>query len=201
MLMVLMVLLMTTAAATFAIYSTTIEIRSAGYARQAMQTSYLAENGAYAGISYIDAIGAQAMRTQYERTRVTAGTSTEVNSATLSRDSNLLRVRMSDLESTGGFTAPALETDMVRQPSLGPAHTGAYNATFNLNGTDMYRHYVASPGRNLTGNSQMIFVRMNLTARSSIAPRGDAPRGSDLRGYHETAVNARAMADVGPFPN
>src|SRR5690606_8313768 len=86
MLVVLMVLLMTTAMATFAIHATSMELRGAGHARQAVQAEHLAEGATYAGVSYIDRLGALGSLTQYLRTTVAAGTLTAPNEATMDRE-------------------------------------------------------------------------------------------------------------------
>lgn len=198
MLVVLMVLMMTTATATFAIHATTVEMRSAGYARSSMQTSYVAEGGAYAALGYVDAIGARAAFTQYSRTRVTALTSVAPNSASLNRETNVLRIEMTDF--TGGYdvSSPPLELDATRTPSLGPRNNIVPN--FTVDGTDMYRNQRQQAGRDQSGRNPMTYARINFTSRGRTAPVSDNTRTGDPRSYHESAVNARAMAEMGPFP-
>ena len=58
MLGVMLVVLMVTATAMFAVYSTTYELRSAGTFRQAMQTQYIAEGGISTGMALVDTMGA-----------------------------------------------------------------------------------------------------------------------------------------------
>ena len=59
MLVVMLVLLLTTATAIFAIHSTSTEIRGAGFYRQAMQTQFVADTGAVAGTAWVDKVGVQ----------------------------------------------------------------------------------------------------------------------------------------------
>ena len=198
MLVVLMVLIMTTATATFAIHSTTMEMRSAGYARSSMQTMYVAEGGAYAALGYVDAIGARAAFTQYSRTSVSAGTSLAPSHATLDRETNLLRIEMTDFDSGFDVSAPPLERDALRTPSLGPRNHMV--PTFTVDGTDLYRNHRRSAGRDQSGRNPMMFARINFTSRGRTAPPADFTRTGDPRSYHEAAVNARAMAEMGPFP-
>lgn len=47
MLIVMLVLLMATAAAVFAVHATTYELSAAGNSRQALQTEYVAETGSF----------------------------------------------------------------------------------------------------------------------------------------------------------
>ena len=199
MLIVLMVLLMTSATASFAIHSTTIEMRSAGYSRQAMQASYVAEGGAYAALGYVDAMGAQAAFIQYTRTRVNMSTPYVPGSTTVDRDTNLLRITMQDFTSGPGVEEPPLETEVTASPSLG-ART-VYQPSFLVDGTDLYRSYRQVAGRDQTGNDPMSYVRLNMTARGRIglAPDTDYVAPGDERDYHETIINARAMAEMGPF--
>ncbi len=197
MLMVLMVLLMTTATATFAVHATTMELRAAGYSRTAMQTGQVAEGGAYAALAYMDAIGAQATFVQYSRTQVAANTQTGPGSATIDQATNLLRIEMTDFASAPGVTAPPLETDPLRVPSLGPRnHTVA---TFTADGTDMYRTQRQVAGRDHAGRDPFNYVRLNLTARGRMAPPTDVTVGSDPRSFNESSVSARAMTEMGPF--
>lgn len=197
MLIVLMVLLMTTATATFAVHSTMTEMRAAGYSRQAMQTAYVAEGGAYAGLAYVDAMGAQAAFIQYNRTRVPAGTAYAPGAPVLDREINLLRVTMDDFAVAPGVEAPPLETEASVSRSLGQYN--AYDPSFSVDGTDLYRTYRQVAGRDQTGRDPMNYVRLNMTARGRMAPPGDYRASGDPRDYHETAVNARAMAEMGPF--
>lgn len=197
MLIVLIVLLMTTATATFAVHSTVTEIRSAGYSRQAMQTAYVAEGGAYAALAYVDTMGAQATFIQYTRTRVPATTAYAPGSPVVDREMNLLRIRMEDFEVAPGVNSPPLETETAMTPSLG-LHN-AYAASFTVDGTDLYRTYRQVAGRDQSGRNPMTYVRLNMTARGRMAPPSDYRAMDDPRDYHETAVHARAMAEMGPF--
>lgn len=197
MLIVLMVLLMTTATATFAIHSTVMEIRSAGYQRQALQTSYVAEGGTYAALSYIDVMGPQAAFVQYSRTQVASTVAVAPGSATLDRTTNVLRVEMDDFAGSAGAMAPPLELDVARQPSLGPH--GASVPTFTVDGTDLYRSYRQVAGRDGTGRNPMAYVRLNLTSRGRMAPPSDYVSTGDPRSWHESSASARAYTEMGPF--
>lgn len=201
MLIVLMVLLMTTATATFAIHSTTVEIRSAGYSRQAMQTAYVAEGGLYASLAQVDVMGGQAAVETYNRTVIPSGVARLPGESAIDRESHSLTIAMEDFAaSAGGVRAnsPPLELDMVRTPSLGPR--GAYVPNFVVDGRDMYRTTIPRAGQEMSGRSAMHHVVFNMTSRGTMAPPGDYRADTDPRDYHETVVNARAMAVVGPIP-
>ena len=197
MLIVLMVLMMTTATASFAIHSTTMEMRSAGYSRQAMQASYVAEGGAYASLAYIDSMGAQAAFIQYSRTTVPTGTPFAPGAPTVDRETNLLRITVDDFSGAAGVEEPPIETEATAHPSLGAR--SAYVPSFSVAGTDLYRTYRQVAGRDQTGRDPMSYVRLNMTARGQLAPPGDYRATGEDRDFHETAMNARAMAEMGPF--
>jgi len=198
MLIVLMILIMVTATATFAVHATTMEIRGAGHSRQALQTSYVAEGGAYASLAYIDALGARGAYMQYMRTTVTAGTSLAPNWPGIDRDTNLLRIEMSDYAVGFDVTAPPIEVAAARTPSLGPRNNVV--PTFTADGTDVYRHFPQQAGRDVSGRNPMMYARLNMTSRGSMAPAVDITRAGDPRSYNQTSVNARAIAEMGPFP-
>ena len=197
MLMVLMVLMMTTATATFAIHATTMEMRSAGHARTAMQATYIAEGGAYAALAYMDATGAQGVFIQYLRTQVDANDAMGPNASTIDQDTNLLRIEMDDFNTAPGVTSPPIETDVLRTPSFGPRTHVVPN--FRVDGTDFYRTQRRVAGRDQSGRDPFTYVRINLTSHGRMAPPTDVTIGSDERSFNETAIASRAMAEMGPF--
>lgn len=197
MLIVLMVLLMTTAMATFAIHATSVELRGAGHARQAVQAEHLAEGATYAGVTYIDRLGASGSLMQYLRTNVTANTQTSPYEATMDRNTNLLRVRMEDFSTAAGVHGPPLETDPARHPSYGPYST-LYQPNFTIDGTDLHQISRDVAGTDLSGRGAH-FYRVTLTSLAQIAPQGDVTMTGDPRSYNEVASRARAYAEVGPF--
>ncbi len=195
MLIVLMVLIMTTATATFAMHSTSIEIRSAGHARQAVQAEYLAEGAVYAGVSQLDRRGPGVSLVEYLQTNVTAGTASTLGEATIDRNTNLWRVRPEDLtRGASGIAGPSLET--AGTPSLGP-HS-AYQATFFVDGSDLFQLARDRAGADLTGRGAH-FYRMTLTSLGQMAPPSDYRAADDPRSYNEVASRARAYTEVGPF--
>ena len=195
MLIVLMVLMMTTATATFAIHSTTMEMRSAGYGRVSMQTGYVSEGAVYAGISYVDAIGPQATFIQYSRTTVTPDTPYVPGALSFDRPTNLLRIRQADFSSAAGTYGPPLET--TTSPSLGTRNI--YTADFLADGTDVHAYRPREAGREQSGNDPMGYIRINMTSRATMGVAGDSAISGDDLDRHDTIAHARAMAVVGPF--
>lgn len=199
MLIVLMVLLMTTATATFAIHSTTMEIRASGYARQAQQAEYVAEGGTYAAVGYLDVLKADGSLTQYLRTSVASGVASSPTEASIGRQTNLLRINMQDFTGAPGVVSPPVETEVTRTPSLGPYN--AYQPTFLVDGTDLYQVSHDDAGRDLSGRGAH-YYRVTLTSLAQMAPRaGDFDPDHDPRtpSYNEIDMRARAITEVGPY--
>lgn len=196
MLIVLMVLMMTTAMATFAIHSTSIEIRGAGHARQALQSEHLAEGATYAGVSYLDRLGANGSLVQYLRTDVARDVASSPSEASIDRETNLLRIRMEDFETAPGVVSPPIELPGgTHTPSFGYS---AYEPTFFVDGTDLYQISRDLAGTDLTGRGAH-FYRVTLTSLGQMAPPSDYRAADDTRTYNEVASRARAMTEVGPF--
>lgn len=194
MLIVLIILLMTTATATFAVHATSVEIRAAGHVRQAVQAEHLAEGGAYAAVSYLDVLKANGSLAQYLRTDVAANVASSPDEATVDRQTNLLRIRMEDFANAPGVNSPPLETEGA--PSLGPS--SAYVPDFMVDGTDLHQLSRDAAGRDLTGRGAS-YYRVTLTSRASMAPLNDYRATGDARSYNEVAMRARAFTEVGPF--
>lgn len=192
MLIVLMVLLMTTATATFAIHSTSVEIRAAGHMRQAVQTEHLAEGAAYAGVSYLDRLGASGSIVQYLRTQVGRDVASSPSEATIDRETNLLRIRMQDFSGAPGVAGPPLET----ATSFGPYNS--HVPDFFVDGTDLYQISRDVAGTDLTGRGAH-FYRVTLTSLGQMAPPSDYRAADDTRSFNEVASRARAVTEVGPF--
>lgn len=195
MLMVLMVLLMTTATATFAIHSTSMEMRSAGYLRQSMQTAYVAEGGLYAGIAHIDNGRGAEMWQTYQQTSVAGNTVYGPNAVVGGIRRGFYRVT-SDAIATRA-AAPPLESDPARVPSLGP-HM-AYTPSFSFEGTDILGANEEVSGHDLSRPSALGYLRGVFTSRAVMAAPSDIRATGDARDFHETAVSARVVAIVGPL--
>lgn len=198
MLVVLMVLLMTTATATMAVHSTSMEIRSAGHARQALQAEYLAEGATYAAISYMDILKANGVLVQYLRTNVGAGILAGPAETTMDRASNRLRIAMRDFTpvASAGLRALPVETRPENGPSVGPRN--AYQPDFVVDGTDLFQMTRDDAGRDLTGRGAQYF-RITLTSRATMAPPSDYRVAGDTRSYNEIAMRARMISEAGPF--
>ena len=200
MLMVMMVLLMTTATATFAVHSTMVEIRAAGHMRQALQTEYLAEGGLVGSMEYIDTLGGQVMYTAMRMPGSVRmiGTRLAPEEPMLDRAVYNFRVNMTDFHGSPGVEAPPVELEPTRTPSLGPHQP--YVPRWHVDVNDDYQSFRADPGRRGDGYGVMQYLNVTYTSRGRMAPLDDFRAPDDLRDYHETAANARAWGEVGPIP-
>ncbi|MCC6874915.1 MAG: hypothetical protein IT378_11470 [Sandaracinaceae bacterium] len=194
----MLVLLMTTATATFAIHSTSVEIRASGHLREAMQTQYVAEGGLLASMELVDSIGAQSMYLSMSRTPSPAGTRLAPEEPAFTTERHNFRVYMTDFASTPGVYSPPIELDAARTPSLGPR--GAYQPRFTVDVNDDYQSFQADPGRRSDGYGVMMYLSTTFTARGRMAPPSDYQAAGDARTYPETASNARAFTEIGPLP-
>lgn len=198
MLMVMVVLLMTTATATFAIHSTSTEIRAAGHYREAVQTEDLAQGAVIATLEYIDAMQPNAMYQQLQRTSVAATARLAPEEVDLGRVRNVFRVEADDFIGAVGVQAPPIETDVGRVPSLGPRT--ALVPRFNADITDPVACFRDDAGRRSDGANSMQYLCAVVTSRARLAPPVDFQSSGDPRRFHETAVNARAQVEIGPMP-
>lgn len=199
MLIVMLVLLMSTAAATFAVHSTTFEIRAAGHMRQALQTEYVAETGLLSTLAMVDQIGPQSILYAMEQ-------STPTNLApyepALAAGKRAYRIYMADFNNTPGRAGLPMETSGA-EASLGQRQT--YEPLFMVDVTDDYTFTGVVAGERSDGYAKMTYLLATYTSRgrtvisASVAPDGDHQTAGDTRGYHEGANIARASGLSGPF--
>ena len=97
-----------------------------------------------------------------------ANTSLAPAHATLNRETNVLRIQMTDFD--GGFdvVGPPVERSLARTPSLGPRNNLV--PSFPVDGTDVYRTQRLQAGRDQAGRNSMMYARINFTSRGRAAP-------------------------------
>lgn len=222
MLVVMFILLMITAVAAFAVRSTSFEIRSAGHARRAMQTRHLASGGLMAGIALSDQLGPNVMcmavsQQQYVTTASRAGGSAglrlAVEETSFGRQQDFLTMTMGDFVGHAGIEGQPVETASGSE-SLGPGM--GYQPDFWVDVYDVREVTQPVAGHDAGGTGVVHFMEGVYTARARTRPpsvlglaaaysqAGSVPTTSaearyQDRSYHETAMNARAVARVGPF--
>lgn len=209
MLVVMLVLLATTSLAVFAVQSTSYEVRASGFARQAMQSEYVAEAGLVSTLTLVDRLGPQAILFSIQQQQASGVDRPEMapfepelarsasEGGTGDRPAEAYRMYSEDMAAfTTSGTAP-IDID-----SLGARQV--YTPTFTV---DVYDHHLSSrtiPGYPV-GSAGLSFFHATYTARGRMRLRGTdvdpttAVPGADPRFYHETASSARAYGISGPF--
>jgi hypothetical protein len=212
MLIVMLIILMATAVAMFAIHATSYEVRASGHVRQLMQTQYVAEAGTMATLSWVDRAGPRTLMSLMRQ-------------ATLQRQARgpdgLKMVEFGEppllpAKDAYRFDAPQLMTITnvlpVDRESLG----GMRQAYAPLVLVDVYDNHIFTrvmAGERADGHGQMRYLRATYTARGRTRLSTNAPlitdfgaQGEDFRApldgvrdFHEGASDARAHGVSGPF--
>jgi len=195
MLVVMLVLLATTSLAVFAVQATSYEVRASGFARQSMQSEYVAEAGLTSALTLVDRLGPQAILHAVDQQQAGSVAKPVMQPHEPEMDANTEAYRIFG-EDMAGFTETS--TAPVDVTSLGARQ--AYTPTFAV---DIYDYHITQrpiAGYRVDGGGLSFFHatytsrgRMRLTA-------GDvAPDVVDPREYHETASGSRAYGVSGPF--
>ena len=208
LLVAMLLILMTTATATFAIRSTTTEIGSAGAERQVIQTQNFAESLLNATLAYVDMIGPDVLLRMMDGS--TRPNLTAFGPPLPDNKTGYLFLRDNfPLNDLIGF-------DVVNP---GSAHT----PTFAIEVSDHFTLTQPTPGDRADGRGTLKYLRATVTARARTQVLGLNPsdearnqwivEGSiiggtgtqestittDARGRQEGAVDARAYVVFGPF--
>ncbi len=191
MLIVMLVLLAATATATFAMHATSYEIRASGYGRQALQTRFVAESGLQGGIAAVDSMGPASLDAAMQRSTPPVLVPFEPN---LLPGKYGYRMYLADFSPT----APPIETDPARTPSLGP-YMG-YRPQFILDVNDSHTFTRPIAGDRSDGYGELQFLAATYTSRGRTPVTGTDYRTlGDTRDYHEGASDARAHVVLGPY--
>jgi hypothetical protein len=218
MLVVMLVLLVVTASATLAIYSTQFEVRATGHQRQAMQTSMVAEAGLVAATTTIEMVGgARVLRWRMERAPRAVGTRLSAEDPPLSAMNNETeRFLSSDLvpgtapsvrlatTDASGFALSAFEPRYIVDINDGynilPTFVGqAAGTRVDGNGTVQMQFYVAT----VTSRGRLVrngLLDANGGYASGVFTPPEAGRPAHLRrDIFETAATARSVTISGPY--
>lgn len=200
MLMVLLVILMATATALFAIHATAFEVRASGHVRQLMQAQYVGEGGIMAALATVDRIGARTLQTVIRRRSqmqaASAGTPLDMTPYT---EPNLMphmtgaRFAGPELQSIAGLHA-------VDREALG-GERQAYTPALVVDVYDTYEWSQVVAGERADGHGQMRYLRATYTARGRTRIEGDhvGDEEAGARSFHEGASDARAHGVSGPY--
>lgn len=199
MLVVMMVLLLSTASAAFAVHSATFEIRGAGQVRQALQTQYVAETGLTSTLAYVDIIKPTSLVYAMQRSDTI---SMGVNEPAILAGKMSYRIFNSDFINMTGATSQPVASYGTNS-TLGNGNV--FDPTFSVDITDVYIYTGNIPGERLDGFGKLQFMFATYTSRgrtqvsTSYASKGDYTSNGDSRGYNEGAVDAQAHGISGPF--
>ncbi len=201
MLVVLFVLLMTTATAVYAVRSTMTEIRAAGHHRMATQTDRLAETGLTAGLAWVDRTGPEVLLRSTARSAGSRLDLTPFEPVGLAPDKNGIRLYGAGASPDGTVMPGELNMGVVNAIDSGDNVLGPrqpYEPFLAVDVYDTYRYVGVLPGYPAGGQGNLTFVSATYTARGR-ARLPTETREADQRFAHETASDARARGVSGPF--
>ena len=207
MLVVMMVVLIVTATAMFAVYSTTYELRSAGTFRQAMQTQYVAEGGVTTAMAYIDSVGARRVDQTMEQGPTPAARQFTQEEPAYAQSTPHLRLYLSDFATMANVVSQPIENSATASGGSSLGSTLAYAPDFLIDMDDKYRPGMTIAGMSVTGDAVTSYRVWTITSRGRTRPLGGidffTPGEQALpiqlqRGSHETAMNSRAVVLSGP---
>ena len=188
MVIVMLILLMVTATAVFAVHATTYEIRAAGHMRQAMQAQYVAETGLTGSLAMVDSLGPAALLHAMERSEPPHLAPFEPELLTGKQG---YRMYLDDFSTGAGMP--------VTTESLG-GDVQPYAPLFAVDVNDNYVFTGVIAGHRSDGHSRLRFMQATYTSRGRTRlASGDFTSAGDTRGYHESASDARAEGLSGPF--
>lgn len=199
LLIVMLVLLTTTALAVFAVHATTTEVRAAGYDRMGAQAQEIGEAGLAAAHTWVDVFGPDSLEEAMAASGRVGGnayTLPQPFEPALAQNRQGYRLYASDFErlvNTGGAGSASLDLDAV---DLGGANRlYVPNVVVDVYDNHLFTGVLA--GYRSDGNSDLRFLGATYTARGRLRLATDGNDG--LRGFHESASDARARGVSGPF--
>ncbi|MFW6087606.1 MAG: hypothetical protein ACODAG_10415 [Myxococcota bacterium] len=198
MLIVMLIILMTTATAYFAIHATSFEIRASGHMRQAMQTQYVAETGAMATLGWIDQQDPRQLQMLVRR-------GSEANRAAGGQALNLEPFGEPELalgKDGHRLNMQQLGTDLGGLPIDGESLGGprqAYEPQAYVDVLDLMHWTGVTAGERSDGRGSMRYMRATYTSRGRTRIDADYTTPGDRRPFHEGASDARAQGVSGPY--
>lgn len=203
MFLVMLMLLMGTATAIFAMHTTTYEVRASGFARQQMQTQNIGEAGLTAAMAWTDFITPQVMREQWlvpcsnaNKARGGAGgvpLDLSPFEPPMDPSKNACRLYANDF----AVMTPSVPVVDWRR-SIGPRQPAGA-----LILVDVYEDYDSGEvvrGQDMGGTARFINLDVTFTARGRTRLPGDTPSAvAGDRAFHEGAADGRVFAVTGPL--
>ncbi len=207
---VLMIIMAGTASAVFAANAVSHEVRGTGFARQQMQTRYVARAGLIGALEWFDIFGPETVRNLMLAPGSTQGVQFACVSGSscypeppLANNRRAYRLYPDHFEvllsSDGGITPGLLEN----LPYEADASFGATSAHAPIVVIDVYDEHVVSklaPGAAAQGGTKFKYMRTTMTARGRARAVSDHVESDDQgREQNETAADMRAYIISGPF--
>lgn len=211
MLVVMLVLLTTTALAVFAIHTTTTEVRAAGYHRMSAQAQEVGESGVVAAHAWIDIFGPESLQAAMAgSTRIGGANPHRVPQPyepALRLDQEGYRLYPTDFVQLMRTRPGAVDLDA---PLMSPRDLGGtsrlYAPTVVVDVYDSYRFTGVLAGFRSDGHSLLRFLCATYTSRGRLrltdatgAPVAEVPIEGDPQLFHEASSDARARGVSGPF--
>ncbi len=197
----MLILLMVTATATFAIHATAAEVRASGHSRVAMQTGYMAESALTSAMDWVDRTGPRVLVDVMNQRSTMTPLDMSPFEPTLDASKVAHRLYVADLDTASA--APVEEGEAVPNPAVVPSDVFGSRSVYEpVYVVDIYDHHVYTgvmPGYGAGGGVTMRYVRATYTARGRARLRDSVGASSATTDYHQTAGDARAMGISGPF--
>lgn len=208
MIVVLLVVIMSTAVATVAIHSATSEVRASGHMRRSLETKNISESAITAAMALVDEIQPKTLLEAIQRSDNQPTVTYEPDLANGQRAYNIL---MKDFQNVQGVTSTPLNEDNMASNATGNSSNilnsgNAFEHDFSVDVTDYRRFRKKMVGERVDGLGSFYYIYASFTARgrtrvkSSVAPNGDVTLENDPRALNESASDARANVVAGPVP-
>jgi len=209
---VLMVIMAGTASAVFAANTVSHEVRGTGFARQQLQTQYVARAGLLGALEWFDIFGPETVRnimltkgsTEGKQFTCVSGSGCypEPPLANNRRAYRLYPEHFDALMSQDGGVTPGLIQNRPYDPEFSFGTTSAHTPIVVV---DIYDEHIVNkltPGSAAQGGTKFQYMRTTLTARGrarlkDVADKTDSEDQGRQR--HETAADMRAYIVSGPI--
>lgn len=205
MLIVLLVLMMVSGTAVFAMHTSSLELRGAGHSRRAMQAEYISEGTAYTAMATVATMGSESLLRKLRRDRELSlgggGTGNPalqgLETAYQSNQFDVGRLTVADFNLMGSTTT----TDQ-----LGPHEPGEAVRWVDVN--DVYVTQLNRAGERAGDGAPAVQMHIVYTARARIRPAAGVTSGVESNtsaldfGFHpgETAAGTRLFSLQTDYP-
>lgn len=204
MLVTLLVIMMMTSTAVFAMHTSSLELRASGHSRRAMQAEYVSEGTARTAMAVVATMGSETLLYKLRRDRELAGGTAgnpEMQGLEATYDPNQFDVgRLTE----GDFN---LVGTMTTQDQLGPHEAGEAVRWVDVN--DVYVTQLNRAGERSGDGAPAVMMHIVYTARARLRPNASIVTGGvetdssaiDF-GFHpgETAAGTRLFALQTDYP-